>query len=165
MLQYVWRKLCFSSPHSPRLSDRLRNGNVKHILPFHYGSPNFMFPSLLVSSPSDRPSAWANLVENENYLNILRELRENCVLLKHHFNLPRLRLHAELLRDSSLLCRRGRMKSKLVLWDICVCARVWVRVFQVHTDTVVAEYTTATAHAGSIKRTNVGDWGWRITHV
>lgn len=105
------------------LNEGLRNGNVnhKHIFPPQYGSPNFVLSCLPVSSSSEWPSPRANLVENENYLNILGELGESCVLSEPHFTC---RVYGSTLSYCvTCLCspdRRGRMKLKLVL-GIYVC--------------------------------------------
>lgn len=126
----------------------LRNANVnhKHIFP-----PPVRVPLILyfpVSSSSERPSPRANLVENENYLNILGELRESCVLSEPHFTC---RVYGSTLSYCmTCLCspdRRGRMKLKLVL-GIYVCVKMHRHTHAggVHTHT----HTLTDVHTGSI---------------
>ena len=123
----------------------LRNANVnhKHVFPPQYGALILYFP---VSSSSEWPSPWANLVENENYLNILGEAQGELCALRAPFHLPCLRLHAELLHDLSLLPGSQRENEvEISSGDIyvceCVCVCVCVKMHR-HTHTDV--------HTGSI---------------
>ncbi len=93
------------------LNEGVSNSNLTHS---QCGFPNFTFSYLPVSS-IQWTSARANLAENENYLNILVELRESCALSEPHFTC---RVYGSMLSYCmTCLCsadRRGRMESKLV---------------------------------------------------
>lgn len=88
--------------------------------------PNFIFsclPGLFHST--ERPSPGANLVENENYLNILGELGESCVFSEPHFTC---RVYGSTLSYCvTCLCSPESQRENEVeisSGDICVCVCV-----------------------------------------
>lgn len=131
------------------LSEGLNNVmlNTNTYSPPQCESPTFfyLFPCLPVSSSSEWPSATANLAQNENYLNILGELRESCATLRAPFHLPCF-YGSTLSYYVSCLCspdRRGRMKLKLVP-GIYVRVCTWKRMRFKRIDTLTQGCTAQT---------------------